>query len=874
MRLWSKLRSWSFAIRHRALLESEMDAELRFHIEARAEDLMRGGDSREEAMRRACVEFGGIEPIKEEGREARGLSLFDSLHQDLRFGLRMLRKNPVFSMTAITSLALGIASVVSIFTAADALLFRSLPYRDASKLVTLWESNRVRPDASHSVVSPDNFLDWKDRNSVFEDMAVVDEGRSVFNYGERSEELRTQSVSANFFTMLSVQAIHGRIFADESPVDSQGSALLISHRLWLDWFGGDPNVIGRRVLLDSFPRTILGVMPAGFSFGNEEVDLWPSMQLRPSPAHDRGPRNMIVVARLKEGITAGEAQSQMRGIASQLEQEDPQFNKNWTVVVEQIRDSFARSVKISLLLLLGAVSLLLVVACANVANLLLARYTLRRSEMAVRITLGAGRGRLLRQLLTESLLLALLSGAAGLALGRWALAAILAFAPQSLTRTSGIAIDWRIVLFTIGLSSLVGILFALAPSLLATRPDVESGLKRKIPRRFAGRGNASAWLIAGEIAVSVVLLVGATLLFRSFVKLQSVDSGLKPRNVLTFHFRVMSPHDINRFHEAVSGIEHLPGVSSVSAISFLPFDELAAVTPVTISGRPLAKPGEELVATIRTVMPRYFETIGIPIQQGRDFTEVDNTPQSPMHFLVNEAFARKYLDGEAPLGKMISVKMARSNPFADIVGVVGNVREGSVTGAAVPTVYYVHAHMPYGQMTLVVRSERDPEALVGSLRSTIHDLDPTLAVAGVRTMQSILEETYARERFTAQLMGAFSFAALLLAGVGIYGVMAYSVSARTKEFGVRLAIGATPRQIIAMVLRDGAWIVAGGLAAGTLGAIGLSKLLASLLFETSATDPFAFAFALAILLLVALAAAYLPAHRAMSVDPTVALRYE
>lgn len=369
MRLWSELRSWAQAIRHRALLESEMDAELRFHIEARAEDLMRGSVSREVAMRRARVEFGGIEPIKEEGREARGLSLFDCLHQDLRFGLRMLRKNPVFSITAIASLALGIAAVVSIFTAADALLFRPLPYRDASKLVMLWESNRVRPDASHSVVSPDNFLDWKDRNSVFEDMAVVDEGRSVFNYGERSEELRTQSVSANFFTLLGVQAIHGRTFASESLLDSQGSTLLISHRLWLDWFGGDPNVIGRRVLLDSFPRTILGVMPAGFSFGNQEVDLWPSMQLRPSTPHDRGPRNMIVVARLKEGITAGQAQSQMRGIASQLEQEDPQFNKNWTVVVEQIRDSFARGVKISLLPLLGAVSLLLVVACANVANL-------------------------------------------------------------------------------------------------------------------------------------------------------------------------------------------------------------------------------------------------------------------------------------------------------------------------------------------------------------------------------------------------------------------------------------------------------------------------------------------------------------------------
>jgi putative ABC transport system permease protein len=392
--------------------------------------------------------------------------------------------------------------------------------------------------------------------------------------------------------------------------------------------------------------------------------------------------------------------------------------------------------------------------------------------------------------------------------------------------------------------------------------------------RTISRRSPRAWLIATEIAVSLVLLTGGSLLFRGLLRLQHVDSGLRPRNVLTFHFRVMSPHDVVRFAQAISEIEKLPGVRSVSATSFLPFDGAAAATTVHINGHAGARPGEELAATVRTVMPRYFETIGIPIRLGRDFCARDDTAQAPMRFVVNEAFVRKYFAGEDPLSKAISVGMARNNPRGEIIGVVGDVKEGSLGTAPVPTVYYVYSHMPYGQMTLVVRTERDPLMLVTSVRRVMRDLDPKLAVADVRTMEEILGDTYARERLLALLMGAFSSCAVLLAAIGIYGILAYSVSLRTQEIGIRQALGANGSRIIRMVLTDGAWFLMAGLVTGTAASLGLTRLLSSLLFETRATDPMALALAPGILLIVAAIAAYIPAHRAAKLDPMRALRFE
>jgi putative ABC transport system permease protein len=447
--------NWWLRLRRRWWLEQDLGDEIAFHREMRSSD-------------QDAPLFGNETLIRERVRELWIFGWFESAACDAIYALRSWRRNPAFASTIIVSLALAIGAVIAIFTATNDLLFRPLPYANPDRLVMLWETNRNSPETARSAVSPDNFLDWKKRNSAFEDMAYVDEGRSVLNAGERSEELHVQRVPSNFFTMLGVRALRGHL-AHEDASSSGGNSdadVVISYRLWQSWFGGDPDVIGRRVQLDSLPRTVSAVMPPGFSFGDREVDLWPYLKIYPPAPHDRGARNMQAVARLRENIGLGRAQAQMTAIAHQLELTAPQFNKDWTVTVESLRDVFARKVRTSLLFLLASVSLLLLVACANAANLLLARYSARSPELAMRAALGAGRWRLTRQLLTESLLLAAFSGIAGLALGHYALRGLVTIAPQTLTQTAQVSIDWRIVLFAIGLSALTGVLFGLTPSLI------------------------------------------------------------------------------------------------------------------------------------------------------------------------------------------------------------------------------------------------------------------------------------------------------------------------------------------------------------------------------------------------------------------------
>lgn len=846
--------SWWLKVRRRRTLDKDLAEELAFHKDMRSNDA-------------APPPFGNDTVIRERVRELWSLGWVESAFHDAVFAVRGWRRNPAFAATIIASLALGIGAVIAIFSAADALLFRPLPFREPGKLVMIWEANRAAPENQRNPVSPDNFLDWKLRNTVFEDMAYVDEGRSVFSAAGRSEELRVQRVPPNFFALLGARPLLGAAVTDASPV-------VISYRLWQNWFGGDPGIVGRKVELDSFPQTVSAVMPPGFAFGDRNVDLWPFLQIQPSARNDRGARTMRAVARLKPGVSLARAQEQMYAIAGQLAAEDPRFNKNWTVRLESLQDAFTHPVKTSLLVLLAAVSLLLLVACANAANLLLGRCSARRAEMAMRAALGAGRWRLTRQLLCESLLIAVAAGAAGLVSGRYALTALIAIAPNVLTQTADVFMNWRIALFAVALSAVTGILFGLAPSWIGARAGTVGSANSAGSGRSTAAHSLRAWLIASEIAVSVVLLAAGSLLFRSLIKLEDVDSGLQPRNLLTFHFRVLSPHDVVRFAQAVDGIEKLPGVVSASATSFLPFGEPAAVTPVSITGRAPAKPGEELAATVRTVMPGYFSTMGIPLRAGRDFTAADNTPQAPLSFVVNQAFVRGYLRGANPLTSSIRVSMARNNPPGRILGVVADVREGSLGNPPVPTVYYVYAHMTYGQMNLVVRTERDPATITEGVRRVVRDLDPKLAVADMQTMETILGATYAREHFLAVLMGCFSVCALFLAAVGIYGILAYSVSSRTQEIGIRQAIGASSGQILRMVLAEGAWCVGGGLAAGVAGAAAVTRLLSGLLYQTSASDPVAFALALGILLSVALLAAYIPARRAARLDPMRALRFE
>jgi putative ABC transport system permease protein len=802
----------------------------------------------------------------------------DTIWQDVRYGARGLARNPGFSATAILSLVLGIGASLAIFTVADNLLLRPLPYRDPSRLVMVWERSLTR-GFDHNVVAPGNYLDWVKQNDVFESIAGVFNLRAVLTVGNRTEELGNQITTPELFPMLGVQPLRGRLFTAEDAKRGAPDVYLISYRLWQGWFGGDESIVGRTVQINSKPGRIVGVMPPGFSFRGKEIDLWEPFGFDPARDYRKSSgRWMHVAARLKAGVPVATAQAHMDALAKRYEQDFPEFDKGWGVTVEPLRDSMVRDVKTSLVVLLGAVGLLLAVACANVANLLLARYTARRRELAVRLSLGAEHGRVIRQLLTESLLLGVVGGGAGLVAAKWAVLGLVALAPVEMTENLTIAFDSRIVVAAFGLSILSAVLFGVAPALAGVRGGIAMGLRESARSNVAGAGRLRSWLVSGEVALSVMLLVGGMLLFRSFAGLEAVQPGLDASNVLTFRVSLPSakypkPEDRTRFFtRAVEATGQLPGARSASAISYLPFNGDASGTWVNIAGQPPARPGEELVATIRTIMPGYFRTMGIPLKAGRDFTAADNENGETRRFIVSETFVRRYLSGEQPLGKPISVLMQDKNPYGEIVGVVGDVKEGSLDQEPKPTVYYPEGVMAYTGMVIVVKAERNPAGLAEPARRAIQSVDAAQPIADVKTMKNVVEQTFARQRFSAILLSGFSLAALLLAAVGIYGVLAYSVTERTREIGVRVALGAQPGRIVTMIVSSGARLVATGTAAGIAGALALSGLLKGMLFGIGPRDLATYVAVPLTLAVVALVASWLPARRAARLDPMDALR--
>jgi putative ABC transport system permease protein len=859
--------------------DRDMAAEFESHLQMHIHDNLRAGMDPERARREARLKFGGLEAAKESVRETSRMIWLETSLQDLRYALRGLRLNPGFAATAILSLALGIGASVAIYTVGDNLLLRPLPYPGASDLAMVWETN-LRLNSTHNVVSPGNYFDWKQQNSVFENIGGFIDFHVVLGDGKRSEEVDAQAVTSEVLPLLRVQPVRGRVFTyQEDAADAH--VALISYRMWQNWFNGDDGVIGRQVQVNARSFTVIGVLPADFYFPARAVDVWLTLGLNPSPALRKNQgRWMLSVARLKPGVSFRQAQAEMTGIAQRLEIAYPGFDKNWGIKVEPLRDSLVGQVKPSLLALLGAVTLLLAVACANVANLLLARYSARRREMAVRGALGAARLRLLRQLLTESLVLGLLGGALGIALARFAISELVALAPTELTRSVQVTFDLRILIIAVILSALTSVVFGLAPALVASRGDLNRALHEESHQGTGGGHRARGWLVAGEVACSVFLLAGAGLLFRTLIALQAVDPGLNANQVLTFRVTVPSAKygepqkRVEFFAQVREKLSQLPGVHSASAVSYLPFNGMAAGTRVDIAGRPEPKPGEELVATIRTVLPDYFRTVGIPLKQGRDFAAADNVIASPFRFIINEAFAQKYLAHEPPLDKQIKALMGRENLFGEIIGVVGDVKEGTLDHAPQPTVYYIHSHLVYGEMVFVLRTAQNPLRVAAAARRVIQGLDRELPVSDLRPMTTVVRQTFARQEFSALLLGSFSLAALLLAMIGLYGVLAYSVTQRTREIGVRIALGAEPWSIIRMVVSSGARMVIVGSFAGVAAALALSGLLQSLLYGIGPRDPLTFIAAPAVLAVVGLVAAYVPARRASRVSPMEALRTE
>jgi putative ABC transport system permease protein len=880
------------ALFRREAMEAEMDEELRSHFENHVEKLVASGMPREEAVRRARLEFGGYEHLKEECRDARGVSLVEATAQDLRYALRMLRNSPGFTAVAILTLALGIGATTAIFSVIDSVLLRPLPYKDPAGLVLVWENNSQHPNP-HNTVSPPDFLDWQSRNNVFAEMSALFDQRANLTGNGVPQEVVVQDVSANFFSVLGVDPILGPGFTTENGKKGHDDVVVLSYGFWKERFAGDPEIIGKHVVLNGRPQTVVGVAPQDFtwfikdgSFTGAKPQMWTPFVF-PASFSDRKDigRFLTVVARLKPGATVSQAQSQMGSIAARIAEEYPDFNAYWGANVVSVRDQVSGDLRPPLLILFGAVAFVLLIACANVSSLLLARAAAREREIAVRTAIGASPWRIARQLLTESVLLALIGGSIGVALAAWGTNLLLAASPKNLLGMSSIPIDSRVLAFASGATLLAGLLFGFLPSYISAHSGISETLKEGGRGSSAGkqRSFARAAFVVVQMCLALVLLAGSGLLIRSFVRLVGVDPGFDASHLLTFKVSLPSskygkdPACLAFFRQLLARISVLPGVRSVSMNTFPPFSGLGSATGVHVLSQPERSLMDLPVAAVRVIGPDYFPTMQIPLHSGRTFNEQELTEERHV-VIVNQAFADQYLKGVSPLGQkavvyMKSLEESKNTP-SEIIGVVGDVRQMGLDTPAEPTVYWPHPELVISEMTIVVRTTNDPLTLVSAVRSELQQMDPEQPMAAISTMDQLLAGSLSRSRFTMLVLGVFAAVALVLACVGIYGVIAYSVTQRTQEFGIRMALGANRHDVFRLVLGQGTRLTLLGIGLGIVAALIVTRLLATLLFGISATDPLTFTTVALLLALVALAACYIPARRATRVDPIVALRYE
>ena len=799
-----------------------------------------------------------------------------TLLQDLKYSARLLARAPGFTLTAAAALAIGIGANTAIFSVVNTLLLQRLPYRDASRLAVVWEHNLPR-SRKNNVVAPANFIHWREMNQTLQDLAAVTPSYGVTLSGGREPEvLQAQAVTAELFAILGVGPALGRTFtaAENRP----GTRLaLISDRLWKRRFGGDRSVLEQTVQLQGFSYAIVGVMPPGFSFLDATVDVWLPIGFTAESRNPRG-RSLSVVARLKEGVTFERAQQDMVRVGSELTAMFPAFNTGWTVNVVPLREQLTGDFKPALFVLASAVAFVLLIACANVANLLLARATARHRELAVRAALGAGRGRLVRQLLTESLLLSIAGGAAGLTAAWWAVRYLRVVAAErlSIPRLELVAIDGWVLSFTVAASLLSAVVFGIVPAVMGSGAHLSPSLKEGGRTGSAARGTrARGAFVVIEVGLALVLLVGAGLLVRSFARLLEVHPGFEPEKTITMRLSLLpakypgnepAAQFFDRFFQE---IDRLPGVQAAGAVSWLPLTGLGAATSMVILGQPIPPPGQEPVTDVRVLSHGYLKAMGIPLLRGRLFNESDPA-DARGRVVVNETFARTYWPNEDPIGKRVHINWDDLDD--EIIGVVGDVKHVSLDRGIRPMTYWPYRRYPYNSMTVAVRTAGDPALVVGEISSVLRRLDPDLALAAVRTMDEIVSNSVAERRLTMLLLTVFAGAALLLAAVGIYGVIAYSVTQRTQEIGIRMALGAQRADVLRLVVRNALVLVAVGVAAGGAGALILTRLMSGLLFHVRPADPLTFAVVSGVLIAVALAASTLPGLRATKVDPVIALR--
>jgi predicted permease len=896
MTVWSRLRSWWGATMRRSRMESEMDAELRFHVEAFAEDLTRRGVPRQEALRRARIEFGGMEQIKEEGREARGVRVVDEFFHDLRYAGRILRKSPGFTAVAVLTLALAMGANTAIFSVVNAVLLSPLPYADARRLVLVKE---VLPDVIQGpvTVSGPDIPHIQRLNHVFEATA----GFRLWTYelsgtGE-PERVTVNRASTDLFNVLGVQPMIGRAFTpEEEPAGHQ--VAILSYGMWQRRFGGSRDILGHSIDLDRKPYTIVGIMPQSFVFPlpgmlqGPAADLWVPLGLTKDELADVGDSfDYTVIGKLKPGTGLPQANADLQLVAQGVLETYQQWARDahqslgdfrLGMVAQPLREEVTGPLKPVLLALLGAVGLVLLIACVNVANLLMMRATGRQKEMAVRLALGAGRYRLLRQLLAEGLLLAFLGGGLGLAIAFWLKTALAAAIPASIPQFHPIELSWSVLLFAFLVVATTGIVFGVLPALWASRTDVNPSLKD------SGRGTSEgterqrlrAAFVIVEVALSVMLLIGAGLLLRSFQRVLSTNPGFRPEHVLTASID-LPPAQYSEdkqasafFKQLLGRLNNAPGVVAVGGSTDLPL--LGGWTHVfTVEGYQPPAGAAVNMSNHSVIYGDYLRAMGVPLLRGRYFTEQDRADSEHV-LLVSESLAKRFWPNGEALGKRLKWGSAESSdPWKTIVGVVGNVNQGALDSEV-----SMHTYEPYAQigamtsLRIAVRGQSDPSALAGALRAAVWGMDRQLALGHVRTMEEVISGSTASRRFTLSLFSAFAVLALVLAAIGIYAVLAYSVARRTHEIGVRMALGAKGKDVVRLVLGQGLRLTAIGMVFGVVGALGLTRFLRSLLYEVRPTDPPTFLFVLVLLAGVALAASYLPVRRAMRVDPMVALRYE
>ena len=805
----------------------------------------------------------------------------DSLLRDLRFSARSLLKHPGFTAIAVITLALGIGANTTIFSAVDALLLHPFSFPNQQRLVVLWEQNLAVGNV-HGAVSPGNFNDWREQNQVCEQLVAIDQKSFDISNGAQPERFAGYGVTQGFFDALGVQATRGRTFLPEESEPGHEQVVVLKHSFWQQHLGGDPNIVGKTITLNRKPFTVVGVMPADFNYPYNGGEIWTPLVFDKKEQGDRGNHYMRVIGLLKPGVAIPQAQADLRNIARRAQQQFPETNSGRDAYVQSLTDDAVRGARAGVPIIMGAVVFVLLIACANVANLLLVRAAARTRETAVRLALGASRLRVLRQALTESVLLALMGGALGLLLSVWAIEALAHGIPEGFSRFipgwGHLGVNFTVLAFTFIVSMLSGTLAGLAPVWHSTRTNLNEALKAGGRSESGKRSRLRSALVVSEVGLSLVLLIGAGLMVRSFVEMLRADLGIRPENVLALQTSLPPDKydDKNKrlafYQQLLDRVANLPGVAKVGAVNIVPFSSGNDSNTFQIVGRAPFPKGQEPFAQVRVATPGYFDAIGTTLRQGRLITEQDDAKAARV-VLINETFAKKFLPGEQAVGLRMNFGGDQKEIY-EVVGVVADVKNDDLDEQPDPSLYLPYAQNVWSSMSLIVFATQDPTRLTSAVRAEVSALDPNLPVYNVKPVRQMINERISPKRLMAYVLGVFALIALLLAAVGIYGVMSYAVTQRTQEIGLRMALGAQRIDVLKLVVRNGMTLALIGVALGLVGAFALTRLLGNLLFRITPTDRATFAGVAISLIVVALLACYIPARRATKVDPLVALRDE